>query len=209
MDTVSPHTQDDNTPRKQCKGPCSRWLPATPEFFKIHYKAKDGLVAKCRECRDVIRICGVCGSQKTRRMVSGTSRSVCKVCERRHGYESFKRKGSPPTTDAIRAIKARNRNKIRPSGLKNAKVWRLRTDFGLEEADYLRLLESQDGHCAICQKQLLKGAHVDHDHETGVVRGILCNRCNIGLGYFSESPESLRNAAFYIESWKGYPHETP
>src|SRR6266567_142134 len=137
MDTVSPHAQDDNTPKKQCKGSCGRWLPATSEFFKVHYKAKDGLVNKCRQCRDVVRICSVCGSQKIKRIVSGKSRSVCKECERRHSREAARAKGPLPITDTVRATKARHRKKVRASGLTNSRVYRLRARFGLDEEGYL------------------------------------------------------------------------
>jgi hypothetical protein len=78
----------------------------------------------------------------------------------------------------------------------------LKFDFGLDEEGYLRMLKEQQGLCAICEIELTTRVHVDHDHETGVIRGLLCERCNIGLGYFSDSPEKMRSAALYIEAWK-------
>lgn len=55
--------------------------------------------------------------------------------------------------------------------------------------------------CAICGST--EKPHIDHDHETGVVRGTLCRTCNIGLGMFKDNPELMRQAAQYLEdrSW--------
>jgi formate dehydrogenase maturation protein FdhE len=60
------------------------------------------------------------------------------------------------------------------------------------------LLEEQDGLCAICYG-VVPASHIDHDHQTGQLRGLLCNSCNRGLGYFHDDPEALRAAADYIE----------
>lgn len=67
-------------------------------------------------------------------------------------------------------------------------------------------LREQDGACAICgaipRPDGIKSAarlHVDHDHMTGANRGLLCNRCNPGVGYFRDDPDLLRAAADYIE----------
>ena len=72
------------------------------------------------------------------------------------------------------------------------------------------MLRAQDFKCLICGKVLLPNApvgdlakpHIDHCHESGVVRGILCPRCNIGLGYFQESAAYLRAAAEYVEQFE-------
>ncbi len=80
----------------------------------------------------------------------------------------------------------------------------LKYKYGITELEYARLLALQNGTCAIC-KSVDTGwkhewFHVDHCHETGKIRGLLCNGCNPGLGSFRENPEFLRNAAFYIET---------
>jgi hypothetical protein len=72
------------------------------------------------------------------------------------------------------------------------------------------LYESQAGCCLICGMAGLspgvepdsrdkKVLRIDHDHDTGEVRGLLCHRCNIGIGYLLEKPDLLRKAADYIE----------
>ena len=53
------------------------------------------------------------------------------------------------------------------------------------------------GICAICGSE--NGSHIDHDHDTTVVRGMLCNGCNSGLGFFADNPDFFRAAAAYLE----------
>ena len=60
------------------------------------------------------------------------------------------------------------------------------------------LVVQQGGVCAICGRP--DPEHVDHDHETGAVRGILCFNCNGGLGQFRDSIDSLLTAASYLEA---------
>lgn len=65
---------------------------------------------------------------------------------------------------------------------KNAK--HLKDAFNLTLDQWNKILEYQGGLCAICRRQPRKGSHwhTDHDHKTGLVRGILCSQCNRGLG---------------------------
>ena len=67
------------------------------------------------------------------------------------------------------------------------------------------MLEAQSRQCAICKapvEALVSGrlvtAHIDHDHATGQVRGLLCHGCNSGLGYFKDDPELLFQAMCYL-----------
>lgn len=80
----------------------------------------------------------------------------------------------------------------------------LRQCYGLTLDEYEQLAEIQNRKCAICGCEQRPDAmgrdrlHVDHDHETGRVRGLLCSGCNIGLGNFAEDPARLESAARYI-----------
>lgn len=80
----------------------------------------------------------------------------------------------------------------------------IRNRYGIGVADVERTLEARDGVCLICEKR--GPEHVDHDHETGKVRGILCFNCNQGLGNFRDDVRSLIRAVGYLmrgSSWKG------
>jgi hypothetical protein len=75
----------------------------------------------------------------------------------------------------------------------------LRRTFGITQADYDALLERQGGGCAICGKPPGKiSLHVDHDHETGEIRGLLCVGCNNALGQFHDDPALLYRAIDYV-----------
>lgn len=79
----------------------------------------------------------------------------------------------------------------------------LRSAFGISLEDYNTIWESQLGACAICRRAKTESDRtfdVDHSHETGAVRGILCRDCNLGLGRFKDNPELLREAVKYLEA---------
>jgi hypothetical protein len=59
----------------------------------------------------------------------------------------------------------------------------------------------QEGKCAICGS-LERRLVIDHDHETGKVRALLCWGCNVGLGYFGDSPEMMMEAIAYVKQYR-------
>jgi predicted nucleic acid-binding Zn ribbon protein len=73
--------------------------------------------------------------------------------------------------------------------------------YGITIEEFEARLASQGNRCAICRTEEWsgKGPHVDHDHATGHVRGVLCHKCNLGLGKFNDDPELLRAAIRYLE----------
>ena len=73
---------------------------------------------------------------------------------------------------------------------------RLVREYGLSLTDYETLFQRQNGMCAICQTKPEQSLSVDHDHKTGQVRGLLCIRCNTGLGYV-DNEEWLSRAIQY------------
>ena len=77
----------------------------------------------------------------------------------------------------------------------------LKRKYGMTLEDYERMFEAQGGVCAICgeARPEERTLHVDHDHETGVIRGLLCFRCNNALGDFREEYELFRRAADYLD----------
>jgi hypothetical protein len=77
----------------------------------------------------------------------------------------------------------------------------LRRTFGITQADYEDLLLRQGGGCAICGRTPGKiSLHVDHDHETGEIRGLLCVGCNNALGQFRDDLELLVRAGEYVQA---------
>ena len=79
---------------------------------------------------------------------------------------------------------------------------RLKSVYGLSLAAYEALLLGQDHRCAACAADLsalpTKQRHVDHDHLTGAVRGILCHSCNTALGLMKDSPKRLQQLISYL-----------
>jgi hypothetical protein len=73
----------------------------------------------------------------------------------------------------------------------------LKERYGVTEEQVAALIAEQNGMCAICLDR--PAEHVDHDHETGEVRGILCFTCNVGLGNFRDRPDLLDKAVHYLE----------
>lgn len=81
----------------------------------------------------------------------------------------------------------------------------LKSKYGLNLHAYAKLLEDQQHKCAICGKELGEGrswavsAHVDHCHDVGHVRGVLCGKCNTGIGAFGDDEDVMEMAIKYIK----------
>jgi len=87
--------------------------------------------------------------------------------------------------------------------------WKHKNKFGLVDGEYDRMFEKQDGVCAICRKPetrkvrgIVVALSVDHDHETGRVRGLLCQSCNQAIGLMQDDPTRLLAAASYLSGKK-------
>ena len=77
----------------------------------------------------------------------------------------------------------------------------LKSKFGMTLEDYDTMLEQQEGCCKVCGTDEPGGQgrfHVDHNHTTGKVRGLLCSGCNKGLGHLQDSPDVLLKALAYL-----------
>lgn len=89
------------------------------------------------------------------------------------------------------------------------RIRKFKDDHGLSPEETVKLLLGKGTTCAICEghqttknrgSKRLHDLYLDHDHDTGKLRGFLCNSCNRGLGFFKDSAELLRKAADYLDS---------
>jgi len=79
----------------------------------------------------------------------------------------------------------------------------LNSAYGLSTTELDNLLLAQNNRCAICNEPLdlqnSKNVHIDHDHKTGKIRGILCQKCNLAIGLLRDNPEYTKRATEYLE----------
>lgn len=93
-----------------------------------------------------------------------------------------------------RAYRAKNRLRIQVENRER----HLRKAYGLALEQYEAMNAAQSGLCAICSRSEPGGLHIDHDHGTGSIRGLLCGRCNKALGLFDDDPYRIRAAGIYL-----------
>jgi hypothetical protein len=135
---------------------------------------------------------------------------VCKDCKRELPSDEFyeNSNGSGNRQAYCKSCHHKRSNQWRDTNVDRSRVINrnahIRSLYGIEPEEYFALLESQGGVCAICKlppkgtHSRNKYLHVDHNPKTGLVRGLLCDSCNNGLGRFEDDPERLRRAADYL-----------
>ena len=87
-----------------------------------------------------------------------------------------------------------------------AKIRWLKNVYGITPEDYWKMLKDQNFSCKVCNSHMsnhAKGLHIDHNHETGKVRGLLCKGCNIALGEIKENKDTLAKLITYLEEHNG------
>lgn len=107
----------------------------------------------------------------------------------------------PIQSEKALADKAAYQRNWRAANRAKAKGYDLKRHFGMTLEDYYAMLDRQGGGCAICGEEdpYFKHMAVDHCHETGKVRGILCCACNRALGGFKDKVEILERAIAYLK----------
>jgi hypothetical protein len=178
----------DSIPQKSCSS-CpegQQWHPATPEFFPRNSYKKDGLRSQCKECWNKRRkerySHPEAKEQELAQQKEHRSLSEVKVQARVYKKEYNKRPEVIKKRQTYRKGKASSRNKQ-------------------IQLTYSQLFEWQGGVCAICRKpEMIKDQSgnirclaLDHNHETGEIRGLLCFKCNTNLALLEN--ESFVNAA--------------
>lgn len=117
--------------------------------------------------------------------IGPTVQKCCPICSEKKAIEQFQRQPSGKYCRHSYCKDCYN-EKARKSKTKNYTTearsrWNRKTRYGLTEVEYQNMLAEQDGQCALCGKPVEK-FHIDHCHNTGAVRGLLCHRCNIRIG---------------------------
>ena len=144
------------------------------------------------------KVCSICKQEKQiTEFGKDTSRKdglkyQCKECVcaySKKSYTKFKKRHVATGTKYAK----NNKDRIRFNRFKRL--------YGITKEEYFKKLENQNNKCAICGCDLndIVLTHIDHNHISGKVRDILCTYCNIGLGYFKENLNTLKNAIIYIE----------
>lgn len=87
---------------------------------------------------------------------------------------------------------------------KDKAYWRnVKNKYGLSKDGYIEFFDKQNGGCALCEKPFIglrdTNLHVDHSHETGKVRGLLCLPCNVALGMLGDNEAGLQRALEYVK----------
>ncbi len=142
-------------------------------------------------------------NNRLRYPASGEGERYCSKCEQHFPLTSFslhvngyyRRQCKPCTVKLV--LESRRKNPERAAA--NQRRAKLKLNYGLSEEDVEAMLRDQGGKCAICLTA--SATDVDHDHETGAVRKMLCNSCNRTLGMAKDNPETLRAAARYLEEY--------
>lgn len=157
---------------KKCSSPkCQAQNPQPISCFNKNKGMKDGYQNQCKKC----------ASSASRRWATAN-----------------------PNKIKAKAIRLRRKWRAEDSASYSAKrrKWVLKAQYGLTIDDYNKMYLSQNGSCFICLRhstEFPKGLVVDHDHQSGKVRNLLCGQCNQMLGQAKENIQTLRSAISYLE----------
>ena len=84
----------------------------------------------------------------------------------------------------------------------NTRDWHLKVKYGIGQKEFEMMADRQEWKCSICndpESELERGLVVDHCHNTGKIRGLLCHKCNSGIGFFNDDIRRLYGAINYLE----------
>ena len=102
--------------------------------------------------------------------------------------------------DSVRRYK----KKMGKAYYERERYYKWKATYGLSKEEYEEMLNEQDGKCAICESDVHlvdnngKRSAIDHCHNTGKVRGILCNNCNRGIGFLGDNSKVVKKALSYL-----------
>lgn len=160
---------------------------------------------RCKHCGETKSIDDFYGDRKAR----DGRRPECKACNL--AIRARKYAANPqPYIDRVKKWQQENPERLneyrreyrqRPERKAADREGYLKRKYGMTLADYKRMFEAQGGVCAICgeARPEERTLHVDHDHATRVIRGLLCFRCNQAIGSLQEDHEIFQAAADYLD----------
>src|ERR1019366_1635613 len=153
-------------------------------------KADPNALCRAKNCSRPVNAKGLCKSHYDMRRLSDPEKRAIAIAQGRAWHAAHREEANARSRVYYHTV-----NKTR-----QADQLRLRK-FGLTQANFDALLAEQGAACAICQSRNPRGRgtfHVDHCHDTGRIRGLLCTTCNSGLGHFKDDPARLEAAAAYL-----------
>jgi hypothetical protein len=135
----------------------------------------------------------------------------CNGCKQNHPYSFFRKRTASKDglnnlcktchSAKVKKWKDANPEKVKATREKYKKTGQRKyryLHYGISHEQYLKMLSNQHGGCAICGATDRKLV-IDHCHETGVVRGILCHNCNAGIGMLGDNLPTIKAAVWYLE----------
>ncbi len=181
----------------------------SPSDFTKNKSRPNGYDNYCRKCRSDASYKYKHGVEKPQPIEAPEIPDGHKQCAHCSEIKPFNRFSIRSDTRCGYASWCKDCHAKRPKYLNNA---RLIKNYGITAEQYETMLEEQNGVCASCHNHEMAldprtgnlfGLSVDHDHETGHVRGLLCMTCNRCLGLLHDDPERIKELLRYLEKWKG------
>ena len=102
------------------------------------------------------------------------------------------------------AVRWETSEEFRDRGKNKSYKYNIKKNYGITEEQYLKIFNEQNGFCAICkQKNYTQAGRlvIDHCHKTGKIRGLLCRKCNSGIGLLKDNVDLLKAAVQYLEHY--------
>ena len=135
---------------------------------------------------------------------------TCTTCKKEKALDDFFRDNRRPEGRMARCKSCKgkaHREYVKATGYDRKRYWKdpakererhLVKKYGITEADYKRMFAAQKGKCAVCGKTQERAFDVDHCHNSGVVRGLLCTSCNRMIGHAGDDASRLVRGAAYL-----------
>lgn len=177
---------------------CKKEKPATD--FGFLRGGANGLRSQCKPCRAEANLAwNRRNAERVKRTTSSWRKDNAK--EIKEYNKTYKKLNKDRVLQRAAEWKRENPDRIRAINTKG----KIKARYGLLVEEYEDILEFQDGACAICHTKdpgYHGRLHIDHCHKTGDIRGLLCSRCNTGLGMFMDDPQKLLAAITYLSQHK-------